>query len=138
MYTLDISSAILTLLFFLRASSALVAQRAIRAPTFSVSAYPGEATGFPHVGRDGGGGGVLNGKNVIIYSDTTTTNAAGGMANFSSNSYAFVPNPKEPLRLQDFGTTMKPKVPVEIVPWHGTETCQNNFIWPNSKPADIA
>lgn len=137
MYTSYISSVALALLLFLRGSSALVAKRAIRAPTFSVSTYPGVATGFPHVGRDGGGGGVLNGKNIIVYSDTTTTNAKGGMANFSSNSYAFVPNPKDPLKLQDFGTAEKPEVPVEVVPWHGTETCQNNFIWPNSKPAEI-
>ncbi len=137
MYTSDISSAALALILFLRGSTALVAKRAIRAPTFSVSTYSGEATGFPNVSRDGGGGGVLNGKNVIIYSDTTATNAAGGMVNFSSNSYAFVPNPKHPLTLQDFGTAEKPKVPIEIVPWHGTETCQNNFIWPNSKRADI-
>jgi len=82
--------------------------------------------------------GVLNGKNVFIYSDTTATNAAGGMVNFNSNSYAFMPNSKHPLTLQDFGTAEKPKVPVEIMPWHGTETCWNNFIWPNSKRADIS
>ena len=138
MYTSGILSAASALVLFLHGSSALLAKRALRAPTFTVSTYAGEATGFPYVGRDGGGGGVLNGKNVIIYSDTTTTNAAGGFVNFSSNSYAFVPNAKKPLTLQDFGTAEKPEVPVEIVPWYGNETCQNNFIWPNSKPADTA
>lgn len=117
---------------FSHCSLALVARAAIRAPTFTVSTYAGKATGFAHVGRDGGGGGSVNGKNVIVYSDTTTSNAAGCMVNFSSNSYAFVPDPKEPLKLQDFGSAEYPKVPVEIVPWYGAETCEDNFIWPNS------
>lgn len=138
MYSSGVLSAASALVFFIHSSSALVVKRAIRAPTFTVSTYAGEATGFPYVGRDGGGGGVLNGKNIIIYSDTTTTNAAGGFVNFSSNSYAFVPNPKEPLKLQDFGSAQKPEVPVEIVPWYGTETCEKNFIWPNSKLASAA
>ena len=121
------------LLFFLsHCASALVARAAIRAPSFTVSAYSGDATGFAFVGRDGGGGGVVNGKNVIVYSDTTTTNAAKAFVNFSSNSYAFVPNPKEPLKLQDFGSAEKPEVPVEIVPWYGTENIKDNYIWPNS------
>ena len=123
---------ILVISLFSYTTSALVARAAIRAPTFTVSTYAGDATGFPYVGRDGGGGGTLSGNNVIIYSDTTTTNAAGKFTNFSSNSYAFVPNPKDPLKLQDFGSLGKPEVPVEIVPWHGTETCQKNYIWPNS------
>lgn len=121
-----------TFFLFAQISSALVARAAIRSPTFTVSTYAGEATGFPYIGRDGGGGGTLNGKNIIIYSDTTTTNAAGGFVNFSSRSYAFVPNAKDPLTLQDFGSSDKPKVPTEAVPWHGSESCQKNFIWPNS------
>ena len=120
------------LVLFSHSSTALVARAAIRAPTFTVSTYAGDATGFPYVGRDGGGGGSINGKNVIVYSDTTTTNAAGDFVNFSSNSYAFVPNPKDPLQLQDFGSTDKPQVPTEVVPWYGTENVTNNFIWPNS------
>lgn len=120
-------------LLFSHYSSALVARAAIRAPTFTVSAYTGDATGFPYVGRDGGGGGVVDGKNVIVYSDTTTTNAAGGFVNFSSNSYAFVPDPREPLKLQDFGSPEKTDVPTEVVPWYGTEACSTNYIWPNSR-----
>ena len=122
----------LSICLLFHGSLALVARQAIRAPTFTVSTYASDATGFPYVGRDGGGGGCINGKNVIVYSDTTTTNAAGGFVNFSSNSYAFVPNPKDPLKLQDFGTAARPEVPVEVVPWHGTENIQENFIWPNS------
>ena len=128
----DVLNVVFALSLFFDTTSALVARAAVRAPTFTVSTYAGEATGFPYVGRDGGGGGTLNGKNVIIYSDTTTTNAAGAFVNFSSNSYAFVPDPKDPLKLQDFGSSQKPEVPTEIVPWYGTETCQKNFIWPNS------
>lgn len=130
-------AAVAFILLF-RGSSTLADKRPVRAPTFTVSTYNGEATGFPHVGRDGGGGGVINGKNVIIYSDTTTANPEGGMANFSSNSYAFVPNPRQPLTLQDFGSPKEPNVPIEIVPWYGNETCKDNFIWPNSKLADLA
>lgn len=133
MHPSSIFCAASALFLFSSGSSALVAKRALRAPTFTVSTYAGEATGFPYVGRDGGGGGSLNGKNVIIYSDTTTSNAAGGFVNFSSNSYALVPNPAEPLSLQDFGSAEKPEVPAEIVPWYGIETCNKNFIWPNSK-----
>ena len=132
MYFGNLLIAASPLLLFSHFSSALVARAAIRAPTFTVSAYDGEATGFPYVGRDGGGGGTINGKNVIVYSDTTTTNAAGGFVNFSSNSYAFVPDPKDPLKLQDFGSAAKPTVPMEVVPWYGTENVTNNFIWPNS------
>lgn len=138
MYTSSSFKAIVAFILFLQGSSVLAANRPVRAPTFTVSTYTGEATGFPHVGRDGGGGGIVNGKNVIIYSDTTTANPEGGMANFSSNSYAFVPNPEQPLKLQDFGSSEKPNIPVEVVPWYGNETCKHNFIWPNSKPADLA
>ena len=132
MYISNSLTLALTPLLFSHFSSTLVVRAAIRAPTFTASAYNGEATGFPYVGRDGGGGGTINGKNIIIYSDTTTTNAAGAFVNFSSNSYAYVPNPKDPLTLQDFGSAAKPEVPIEAVPWYGTETCQNNYIWPNS------
>ncbi|KAL6718060.1 hypothetical protein ACLMJK_004145 [Lecanora helva] len=54
------------------------------------------------------------------------------MVNFSSNSYAFVPNPKEPLKLRDFGSAAKPEIPTEVVPWHGTENIKENYIWPNN------
>lgn len=129
---IDLSAAS-TFFLFAQISSTLVAKAAIRAPTFTVSTYAGAATGFPYVGRDGGGGGgTLNGKNIITYSDTTTTNAAGGFVNFSSNSYAFVPDATKPLILQDFGSSDKPKIPTAVVPWHGSESCQKNFIWPNS------
>ena len=132
MHFLVTASAASALLLSSHCASALVARAVIRAPTFTVSTYAGDATGFPYVGRDGGGGGVISGKNVIVYSDTTTTNAAKGFVNFSSNSYAFVPNPKEPLKLQDFGSAEKPEVPMEVVPWHGTENIKDNYIWPNS------
>ena len=121
------------IVLFSRSTAALVARAVIRAPTFTVSTYAGDATGFPYVGRDGGGGGSLDGKNVIVYSDTTTTDAAGKLVNFSSNSYAFVPNPKDPLKLQDFGSMEKPQIPMEVVPWYGTETVTDNYIWPNSR-----
>lgn len=137
MYTLSSFKAIVAFILFLQGSSVLTTNRPVRAPTFTVSTYNGEASGFPHVGRDGGGGGVVNGKNVIMYSDTTTANPEGGVANFSSNSYAFVPDPKQPLKLQDFGSFEKPEVPVEAVPWYGNETCKDNFIWPNSKLAHL-
>lgn len=123
-------NAIFGLIVFSRCSSALV-PRAQLPPTFSVSTYAGEATGFPNVCRDGGGGGCLAGKNVIIWSDTTTTDDAGKMVNFSSNSYAFVPNAKDPTTLQDFGSKSRPDVPVEIVPWSGSEN-SSNWIWPDS------
>lgn len=137
MYTSSSFKAAMAVVLFLQGFSVLATKRPVRAPTFTVSTYASEATGFPHVGRDGGGGGVVNGKNFIVYSDTATANAAGGMANFSFNSYAFVPDPKKPLTLQDFGSSEKPKVLVEVVPWYGNETCKNNFIWPNSKPANL-
>lgn len=126
------SNAVFGLILFSCSSSALM-PRAQLPPSFSVSTYAGKATGFPNVDRDGGGGGVLNGKNVLIFSDTITTNDAGAMVNFSSNSYAFVPNAKEPTKMQDVGSTSRPDVPAELVPWWGAEKCQTNFIWPNSK-----
>ena len=131
MYTTNHRKFISCLATFAVCSSALV-PRVQLPPSFSVSTYASKATGFPNVGRDGGGGGVLNSKNIIVFSDTTTTNGAGAFVNFSSNSYAFVPNAKEPTKLQDFGSAAKPDVPAEIVPWWGTEKCQTNFIWPNS------
>ena len=128
-----ISSVGLPLLLSPNHAWALVAQVAIRAPSFTVSEYVGKATGFPHVGRDGGGGGTVNGKNVIVFSDTTTSNKAGSLVNFTSNSYAYVLNPrKNPLELQDFGSVKSPKVPRAAVPWHGAETLKGHFIWPNS------
>lgn len=131
MHSSTLFNAVFGLIVFSRCSFAIVPSARLP-PTFSVSTYAGEATDFPHICRDGGGGGVLNGKNVITFSDTTTKNEAGNMVNFSSNSYAFVPNAKEPTTLQDFGSESRPDVPVEIVPWWGPENCANNSIWPDS------
>ena len=133
MQALNIWGASWILLLFSHYSSALVAQSSCPSSYLHCLDIRWRGTGFPHVERDGGGGGSLNGKNIIVYSDTTTTDVAGGFVNFSSNSYAFVLDPKVPLKLRDFDSVEKPKVPTEVVSWHGTETVTINYVWPNSK-----